>query len=56
MAESGGFIPIEKKLGDIFKEAFEFFLHIDDSSEPTNSPEVQVSHIILDDRDCTDIL
>lgn len=44
MAESGGFIPIEKKLGDIFKEAFEFFLHINDSTEPTNSAESQVRH------------
>lgn len=43
MAESGGgFIPIEKKLGDIFKEAFEFYLHINESSEPTNSPDFQV--------------
>lgn len=43
MAESGGgFIPIEKKLGDIFKEAFEFYLHINESSEPANSPDFQV--------------
>lgn len=43
MAESSEFIPIEKKLGDIFKEAFEFILHINESSEPGNSAEFQVS-------------
>lgn len=40
------FIPIEKKLGDIFREAFQFFLHINESSEPTNSPDFQVSHTL----------
>lgn len=44
MAEAGEFIPVEKKLSDIFKEAFDFFLKINDTSEPTNSAEFQVSH------------
>lgn len=48
MAESDGFIPIDKKLSDIFKEAFEFYLHINETSEPTNSPEFQVSHCRYD--------
>lgn len=37
------FIPMEKKLSDIFKEAFDFFLKINESAEATNSPEFQVS-------------
>lgn len=47
MAESEGFIPIEKKLSELFKEAFDFFLKINDSTEPTNSLEFQVSFWIL---------
>lgn len=42
-SDSSSYIPIDKKLGDIFKEAFDFFLHINESNEPSNSLEFQVS-------------
>lgn len=49
MAASEDVIPIEKKLADIFKEAFEFFLKINDSTESTTDLQVQL-HLIWNYR------
>lgn len=40
MAES---VQIDRKLSDIFEEAFDLYDSLDECTEPTNSAEVQVN-------------
>lgn len=42
MAASVDVIPIDRKLDDIFEEAYNLYTGFDDCVEPTNSPDFQV--------------
>lgn len=42
MAASVDEIPIDRKLEDIFEEAYNAYTAFDDCVDPTNSPEFQV--------------
>lgn len=43
MAASVEEIPIDRKLDDIFEEAYNLYNGFDDCADPTNSPDFQVS-------------
>lgn len=38
-------IPVDRKLDDIFEEAYNLYNSFDDCNDPTNSSEFQVSSI-----------
>lgn len=43
MAASVDETPVDRKLDDIFEEAYNLYNGFDDCADPTNSPEFQVS-------------
>lgn len=47
MAEAIDEIPIDRKLDDIFEDAYNLFYSFDECVEPTNSPEFQVNNKYL---------